>query len=99
MMESGLLPEAEAKKVFEKKQKRSQQQKFSSPTKAVKNTASAGVKSKTPSSRLCSNKKKPTESKDPPKQSKKRKIGDANSDVDSDDDFIINHGKKKKRVT
>ncbi|KAL0323192.1 UNVERIFIED_CONTAM: hypothetical protein Sangu_1938500 [Sesamum angustifolium] len=41
MMESGLLPKEEAKKIFDRKQKKAQQQKLSSPMKTVVNVKKA----------------------------------------------------------
>ncbi|KAF4373064.1 hypothetical protein CsatB_008400 [Cannabis sativa] len=95
MMESGLLSKEEAKKAFEKKQNKTQHQKTSSQTKPTKNTGSAAgnVTKKTPISSI---KKKETEPKAPPKQTKKRKIGNGSSDDTSDDDFIVNRSMKKK---
>ncbi|KAL4281827.1 hypothetical protein GQ457_03G030740 [Hibiscus cannabinus] len=86
MMESGLLPLAEAKKVFEKKQKKVLQQKLISPVKAASagkgSTKSVTVK-KTPMVSPDSNKKK-TDAKVAPKQTKIRKAEESES---SDDDF------------
>lgn len=98
-MECGLLSKEEAKRVFEKKQKRSQQQKLGSPMKAVasvkKSTQSVTVKK--PSTPVPSNQKKSTVSKDASTQSKKRKNEDRSSESDSDDDFALSTRLKKKR--
>ncbi|KAA8528751.1 hypothetical protein F0562_036106 [Nyssa sinensis] len=113
MMESGLLSKEVAKKVYEKKQKRNQQQKISSPMKTAvsvkkithsvtvkkKITHSVTVKKKTPSSPVSSQKKKTPESKIPSKQSKKRKVGDGSSEEESDDDFtLVKKITKKQRA-
>ena len=98
MMESGLLPIAEAKKVFEKKQKKIQQQKLSSPMKAVSavkgSTKSVAVKKSPPISLVSSN-KKITDSKVAPQQTKKRKAEES-----SDDDFedVLASRMKKQRA-
>lgn len=97
-MENGLLSKEEAKKAFEKKQQKSQQQKLGTPTKtanAVKSTNSVTVERKTLSSPNSSNKKTKTESKSDSKQTRKRKIKDESPDDDSDDDFVL---AKKKRA-
>ncbi|KAJ0024836.1 hypothetical protein Pint_09377 [Pistacia integerrima] len=85
MMESGLLSFDEAKKVFEKKQKRNQQQKLSSPTKPISSPVSAS-------------KKKTSESKVGVNQSKKRKVEDESSEEDSDDDFRVKKLAKKQKA-
>ncbi|BFG17646.1 hypothetical protein CerSpe_039200 [Prunus speciosa] len=99
LMECGLLSKEEAKRVFEKKQKRSQQQKLGSPMKAVasvkKSTQSVTVKK--PSTPVPSNQKKSTVSKDASTLSKKRKNEDKSSESDSDDDFALSTRLKKKR--
>ncbi|PPD88881.1 hypothetical protein GOBAR_DD14202 [Gossypium barbadense] len=87
MMESGLLPLAEAKKVFEKKQKKIKQQKLSSPMKpgsAVKSSTGSVTVKRTPMVSPGSSNKKKTDSKVAPKQTKKRKAEESES---SDDDF------------
>ncbi|XP_022145662.1 transcriptional regulator ATRX homolog [Momordica charantia] len=100
MMESGLLSKEEAKKVFEKKQKKAPLQKLSSPVKAVTAvksvTKTAIVKKTVQSSPLSSNKKTTVDSKVMTKQSKKRKSKDESSEDESDDDFIISRSVKKK---
>lgn len=100
-MESGLLSKEEAKKVLEKKQKRSLLQKLSSPAKAVsvkKTKEATAMKKKTSPSPVASN-KKITVSKDGPKQNNKKIENESSdSDVDSDDDFVVNKLAKKKRV-
>lgn len=97
MMESGLLSEKLAKEVYEKKQKKGLQNKFSSPVKsasAVKsNSRSVTVKKKTSSSTPVRSVNKKTDST--LKQSKKRKMKD-DSDSDSDDEFILAKVKKRK---
>lgn len=100
-MESGLLQKEEAKKIFEKKQKRNQAQRLSSPAKpsaSVKRSSQtiATVKKKSsPSSPLSSN-KKTAEVKVSAKQVKKRKDDDRSSDTDSDDDFVLARSVAKK---
>ncbi|KAK4782043.1 hypothetical protein SAY86_016145 [Trapa natans] len=90
MMESGLLPKEEAKKIFEKKQRKAPAHRLSSPEKSassVKRTSqtTATVKKiSLPSSPLSSNKKM-TEVKVSAKQVKKRK----DKGSDSDDDFVL----------
>ncbi|XP_048444120.1 transcriptional regulator ATRX homolog [Pyrus x bretschneideri] len=101
MMEYGLLPKVEAEKVFEKKQKKSQLQKLTSPTKSVSSvktsTKSVTVKKNTPSPAAPSNNKKPTTvSKSATNQSKKQKTEDSSSERDSDDDFVARIVKKKQ---
>ncbi|KAK4751366.1 hypothetical protein SAY87_004848 [Trapa incisa] len=94
MMESGLLPKEEAKKIFEKKQRKAPAHRLSSPAKSassVKRTSqtTATVKKiSLPSSPLSSNKKM-TEVKVSAKQVKKRKDKGSDSDSDSDDDFVL----------
>ena len=95
MMESGLLSKEHAKKVYEKKQKRSNQQKFSSPAKAVatvkRSTVSVSVvKQKLPCSPVSSNKKRTTDSIAASKQTKKQKIEDGSSD----DDIVLANRKR-----
>ncbi|KAF8406564.1 hypothetical protein HHK36_008652 [Tetracentron sinense] len=91
MMESGLLSKEEAKKIYEKKLKRSQQQKLNSPIKTIttvkRTKQSVTVKRKT-TSPASSAKKKITESKTVSKLSKKRKIEDGDSVNESDDDSV-----------
>ncbi|XP_038897144.1 uncharacterized protein LOC120085300 [Benincasa hispida] len=100
MMESGLLSKEEAKKVFEKKQKKAPLQKLSSPLKtvsAVKSvTKTAIVKKTVQSSSVSSDKTTKVDSKVMTKLSKKRKSKDESSEDDSDDDFIISRSIKKK---
>lgn len=97
-MESGLLPLAEAKKVFEKKQKKIKQQKLSSPMKpgsAVK-SSTGSVTKRTPMVSPGSSNKRKTDSKVAPKQTKKRKAEESES---SDDDFkntLASRMKKQK---
>lgn len=100
-MECGLLPKEEAKKVYEKKLKRSQQQKLGSPMKKVvnvkKSDGSVTVKKKVISSSPSpAPKKKTPEAKGSSKLSKKRKI-DEDSDTESDDDFVLIDRKSKKQ--
>ncbi|XP_062165576.1 uncharacterized protein LOC133872077 isoform X2 [Alnus glutinosa] len=107
MMESGLLSKEVAKKVYEKKQKGSTQQKFSSPAKAVatvkRTTVSVSVKKKLPCSPVSSNKKRTTGSIVASRQTKKQKIEDGSSD----DDIVLANKKRpsplassnKKKVT
>ncbi|XP_022758237.1 DNA ligase 1 [Durio zibethinus] len=98
MMESGLLPIVEAKKVFEKKQKKIQQQKLSSPMKAASavkgSTKSVPVKKTPPITPVSSNKKR-TDSKVALNQTKKRKAEES-----SDDDFenVLASRTKKQRA-
>ncbi|XVF73913.1 hypothetical protein PTKIN_Ptkin13bG0019100 [Pterospermum kingtungense] len=99
MMESGLLPLAEAKKVFEKKQKKIQKQKLSSPMKAgsaVKGSTKSVTAKKTPPVSPVSSNKKKTDLKVAPKQTKKRKAEES-----SDDDFdnVLASKTKKQKVT
>ncbi|XP_043714039.1 translation initiation factor IF-2-like [Telopea speciosissima] len=109
MMESGLLPLQEAKKVYEKKLKRNQEQKLRSPVKAiasVKKTVNSVTvkKAKASTSPASSAKKKSVvESKTVStttvsKKSNKRKSRDDDSDI-SDDDFVLAKKKKKPRAT
>lgn len=88
MMEWGLLPLNEAKKVYEKKLKKAQQQKLSSPVKvaSVKKTSTATVK-KVPK----------TISKTVTKIPKKQKASD--SEADDDDDFIMPKKINKQKVS
>ncbi|CAK9178417.1 unnamed protein product [Ilex paraguariensis] len=100
MMEFGLLSKEVAKKVFERKQKKIQQQKLGSPVKTVvtvkKKAESVTVTRKTSSSRVLT-KKTTSESKVMTKQSKKRKMEDTASDNESDDDFLLASTKSKKQ--
>lgn len=95
MMESGLLSKEVAKKVYEKKLKRSQQQKLCSPMKSVvtvkKNANSVTIKRKTLSSSTVTEKKKTPDSKVASKQSKKRKKenDDDASAEESNGDFVL----------
>nr|XP_019705676.1 transcriptional regulator ATRX homolog isoform X1 [Elaeis guineensis] len=86
MMEWGLLPLEEAKKVYEKKLKKAHYQKLGSPVKtvSVKKTATISVK-----------KKKETVSKTAVKVIKKRKASD--SEADDDEDFIVHKKTIKKQ--
>ncbi|CAL9132892.1 unnamed protein product [Musa acuminata var. zebrina] len=88
MMEWGLLPLNEAKKVYEKKLKKAQQQKLSSPVKvaSVKKTSTATVK-KVPK----------TISKTVTKIPKKQKASD--SEADDDDDFIMPKKINRQKVS
>ncbi|KAK9271233.1 hypothetical protein L1049_026823 [Liquidambar formosana] len=101
MMESGLLPKEEAKKTYEKKLKKNQLQKLSSPMKDVvavkQSTKSVAIKRKTLSSPDSSKKKKTAEPKVASKQSKKRKIEDDSNEADSDDDFVLSRKMTKKQ--
>ncbi|KAL6952411.1 hypothetical protein U1Q18_041993 [Sarracenia purpurea var. burkii] len=112
MMESGLLSKEVANKVYEKKQKKNQQQKLGSPMKKTivsvkkssqsvsvkKSSKSVTVKRKSPSSPASSPKKKTPDSKSASKQSKKRKIdGDDSSEDDSDDDYVLAKQMTKKQ--
>lgn len=96
MMESGLLPKEEAKKVFEKKQRKSQAQKLSSPAKSTvsvkRSSQTVSIKKKDLSSSV-SSKKKTTDVKVLSKQPKKRKDEDSE---DSDDDFVISRTKRQR---
>ncbi|XP_072954794.1 uncharacterized protein [Typha angustifolia] len=76
MMEWGLLPQSEAKKVYEKKLKKNQQQKVTSPVKVVSVKRTSDVLLK---------KVKQTMSTEVTRVPKKRKASDSESD---DDDFI-----------
>lgn len=101
MMEYGLLPKEEAKKVYEKKLKRSQQQKLGSPMKKVVNVKKSGgsvpIKKKVISSSPSPTPKKKTpETKGSSKPSKKRK-NDEDSDNESDDDFTLADRRSKKQ--
>lgn len=101
MMEYGLLPKEEAKKVNEKKLKRNQQQKLGSPMKKVVNVKKSGgsapIKKKIISSSPSpAPKKKTPEAKGSSKPSKKRK-NDEDSDSESDDDFTLSDRKSKKQ--
>ncbi|XP_022940536.1 protein PXR1-like [Cucurbita moschata] len=101
MMESGLLSKEEAKKVFEKKQKKAPLQKLSSPGKTVTTVKSVTkttiVKNTVQSPPVSSNKKTMTVgSKVVAKQSTKRNLKDESSEDESDDDFIISRSMKKK---
>ncbi|XP_031403174.1 transcriptional regulator ATRX homolog isoform X2 [Punica granatum] len=101
MMESGLLPKEEAKKVFEKKQKRSQAQRLGSPVKSVASVkrssqTTATVKNNLPSSPLSLN-KKTTNAKVLTKLVKNRKDEDRSFDNDSDDDFVLSSRVSKRQ--
>lgn len=97
MMESGLLPKEEAKKVFERKQRKAQLQKFGSPMKTVsvvkKKVESLSVKKKVTSSSVSIQKKRMSDSK-APKPAKKRKNEDDDSEEESADDFELKMKKK-----
>ncbi|GAA0141439.1 hypothetical protein LIER_02581 [Lithospermum erythrorhizon] len=110
MMESGLLPRDKAAKVFERKQKKAQQQKLGSPMKSVvtvKKGDSVTVKKKTstPVSKL--KKETPQTKKTPPtkvasQQSNKRKIQESSSseessESDSDNEVIAAPKNRKKQ--
>ncbi|XP_073289981.1 uncharacterized protein [Primulina huaijiensis] len=102
MMEFGLLSKDEAKKVFEKKQKRAQQQKLGTPTKTVvvkKKAESVTIVRKSAASPISVQKKKTASSKVVTKQSKKRKSKDNSSEDDTDEDFGVGVKKEKKRRT
>lgn len=94
MMESGLLPKEEANKIFEKKQKRTQAQRLSSPAKSassvkrISQTTATVKKNSLPSSPVSSN-KKTAAVKVSAKQVKVRKDQDRGSDTDSDDNFVL----------
>ncbi|CAM8878305.1 unnamed protein product [Rhodiola kirilowii] len=106
MMESGLLPEDVAKKVFEKKQKKVQT--LRSPAKTpsyTKTTTTTTIKSTTVKRELSSTTKitnsatvkKTPDTKSSLKPSKKRKTADASDADESDDDFeVISQPKKRK---
>ncbi|XP_022873205.1 uncharacterized protein LOC111392168 isoform X2 [Olea europaea var. sylvestris] len=98
MMESGLLPKEEAKKVFEKKQKKGQEQSLGSPMKSVvtvkKKADSIIVKKKSLTSPVSTQKKKTPDSK---VASKQRKSHDISSDNEWDDDFVTDAKKAKKQ--
>ncbi|KAI3734376.1 hypothetical protein L6452_13844 [Arctium lappa] len=102
MMESGLLPRDVAKKLFEAKRKKAQEQKLGSPMKTVvtvkrKSDSSVSIKKKT----VSTEKKKTPPSKAPSVQSKKRKIADdidGSSEDESDDDFVIGRKIKKQKA-
>ncbi|XP_030527366.1 protein IWS1 homolog A [Rhodamnia argentea] len=99
MMESGLLPREEAKKAFDKKQRKSQAQKLSSPAKSAvsvqRSSQTMSIKKKDLSSSL-SSKKKTADVKVLSKQPKRRKDEDRSSGNDSDDDFVISRTKKPR---
>ncbi|KAM7521217.1 hypothetical protein LguiB_020179 [Lonicera macranthoides] len=102
MMENGLLSKEVAKKVYEKKLKRSQQQKLSSPMKSVvtikKHADSVTIKRKTLSSPTVTEKKKTPDSKIASKQSKKwkKENDDDASAEETDDDFVLADSRAKK---
>ncbi|KAK8643024.1 hypothetical protein V6N13_012341 [Hibiscus sabdariffa] len=87
MMESGLLPPVEAKKVL--------QQKLSSPVKG--STKSVTVK-KTPRASLGSSNKKKTDSQVVPNQTKKRKAEESESSGDAFEDTLASRKKKQRRA-
>ncbi|KAL4335998.1 hypothetical protein GQ457_07G021410 [Hibiscus cannabinus] len=93
MMESGLLPLVEAKKVFEKKQKKVLQQKLSSPVKG--STKSVTVKN-TPRASLGSSNKKKTDSKVVPNQTKIRRAEESESSGDDFEDTLASRKKKQR---
>ncbi|KAF8113726.1 hypothetical protein N665_0046s0072 [Sinapis alba] len=100
LMESGLLPAAEAKKVLEKKLQKTG--KFSSPAKHAASTPRTSSKSVTekkevrkPSSEAVLGKNKRSDSKPTTKKRKK----DSEDDEDSGDDFLANRVPKKTRAT
>ncbi|XP_028792928.1 uncharacterized protein LOC114748654 isoform X1 [Neltuma alba] len=101
MMESGLLPEELAMKVYEKKQKKGLQSKLSSPLKAATSVKSRSqsvtVKKKTRSTPVpCVVNKKAASTQ---KQSKKRKVkDDSDTDSDSADELILPRAKKRKQA-
>ena len=96
LMESGLLPAAEAKKVLEKKLQKTG--KFSSPTKSAASTPRSVSKSavtekkevKKPASEALSGKKKGNDSK------KRKKDSDDDDDESDDDDFVATRVSNKK---
>ncbi|KAI3863608.1 hypothetical protein MKX03_031659 [Papaver bracteatum] len=110
MMECGLFPVDEAKKVYEQKNKNQAQRKIimsSSPIKAASVTKSANstvkrITKTTTTTTSSSAKKKPVpEPKTTPKQSasKKRKVDDRSSDDDDDSDFeTLSNRMTKKRL-
>ncbi|XP_010061070.2 protein IWS1 homolog A [Eucalyptus grandis] len=99
MMESGLLPKDEAKKVFEKKQRKGQAPKHSSPAKSAisvqRSSQTMSIKKKDLSSSVYS-KKKTTDVKVLSKQPKKPKDEDSSCGEDSDDDFVISKTKRQR---
>lgn len=107
MMESGLLPLEEAKRVYERKMS-IKNRKLASPTKPmrVKETKSVTVKKKVePSTPKTSNKKTTTTTKTTTvsKQTKKAKAEDPSSDEDSGDEdsgeeFVVSTKKVVKKV-
>ncbi|KAI3460402.1 hypothetical protein Pfo_017065 [Paulownia fortunei] len=101
MMESGLLPKEEAKKVFDRKLKTAQQQKLSSPMKTVvtvkKRPESVTIEKKSATSPFSTLKKKTPASKVASKQSNKRKSKDESSEDDTDDDFVVDMKMPKKQ--
>ncbi|KAJ8772689.1 hypothetical protein K2173_027866 [Erythroxylum novogranatense] len=101
MMESGLLPIDVAKKVNEKKQKKSQI-KVTSPLKGVtpaRRAQTENVRKSTDASSVSQKKKITGTGTVASKQSKKRKIGDGSSEDDSDRDFLANISTKKHRAS
>lgn len=102
-MESGLLPKEEAKKVFERKQKKAQQQKLSSPMKTVvtvkKKDGTVTIEKQSTKSPVSSDRKsKMPDTKTASKQQpKKRKSRDDSSEDDSDADFTLSERKLKKQ--
>ncbi|XP_043710065.1 uncharacterized protein LOC122658961 [Telopea speciosissima] len=104
MMESGLLPLEEAKKVYKKKQKRKQEQKLGSVKRRVDSVKVVEkAKARDPSSPPASAKKKSVEKlknvSSVWKKSSKRKSRDddsATSENEVDDDFVLVKKKKKK---
>ncbi|GFQ02805.1 hypothetical protein PHJA_002424400 [Phtheirospermum japonicum] len=103
MMETGLLPKDEAKKVFDRKLKKAQQLKLSSPMKTVvtvkRKANSITIEKKSATSPVSSTQKKKTTPTSASKAaSKKRKSKDESSeDEDDDDDFVVDTKKLKKK--
>ncbi|KAL6504453.1 hypothetical protein OROGR_026376 [Orobanche gracilis] len=111
MMESGLLPKEEAKKVFDRKMKKDQKQKLGSPMKTVvtvkRKADSVTIEKRSAKSPIstCTRKKKTTTtppSKTASQPSRKRKSKDQSEDNDTDDfitDVKKSKEKKKQRVS
>ncbi|KAL8128949.1 hypothetical protein V2J09_018104 [Rumex salicifolius] len=95
MMESGLLPEDVAKKVYERKQKKSQMQRLGSPMKVMSKSVTV-KKVKDPSSNSA-NKTNTTKTVTTVK-TKKRKKDESSEDEDLDDDFVISTVTKKRKA-
>lgn len=101
LMEYGLLPKDEAKRVFERKQRKTQQQKLSSPMKTVvtvkKNAGTVSIEKKSSTKPISTQKKKTPDSKPASKQSNKRKKDDSSEDDYEDDSDFESDAKKPKK--